>query len=91
MIIEVLVNMVSILLQTVLGLLPNIPQFPTSLTTALDNFSLYLAKGVNYLVMIFGWPFLWACAGLLVVILAFEQIYHGVMWVITKLPIGVKK
>ena len=76
MIIEAFLTAVTVVLKAIFGILPSLP--PIALAGA--TFLFYYILGA------FFYPVLLMAVALL----GFEHIYHFVMWVIKKLPIGVK-
>lgn len=90
MIIEVIFEMVKILLTSVLGILPDIPPVPVVISDAVDYLLVEISRAMQYISEIFGYAFSLVVAGCLLIMLTFNQIYHLVMWIIRKLPIGAQ-
>lgn len=91
MIFNVIFELVETLLTTVLGILPSLPEMPAGIVTVADTLNQYLVWGVRYVIVYFlGGTFVALILPLIVVLVNFTWIYHSVMWVIKKLPIGAK-
>lgn len=91
MIIETLLNMINLLLTTIFGLLPNIPSLPSSfqdtITYVLD---IIFNNGTALLGFFVHINTLKILAPIGLIIFNLDKIYHLIMFVLKKLPIGVK-
>lgn len=79
------------LLATVFVVMPDLPPTPDILIAMQDTFNLFLHKVVQ-LIFYFLTPTL-AFASLLIVsaVFASEPVYHGIMWILRKIPVlGIK-
>lgn len=90
MILNVFFGAISALIQTVFGILPDLPDMPTGITNALDVASDVVVFGTRFLAYYIGGTFLLILIPILIIYANFNWIYHLVMWIIKKLPIGVK-
>jgi len=89
MIFEALFTLISVLLQSVLGILPDLPAVSTSISDAGDWIIDIVGSVMFVPFHLLGVSFTLAMFGALVLLIAFDQIYHTVMWILRKLPIGV--
>lgn len=90
MIFNVFFAAISVLIQTVFGILPDLPAMPTGITNALDLVVDIVVFGTRYLRYYLGSTFFLVLVPVLVIYANFNWIYHLVMWILKKLPIGVK-
>lgn len=89
MIFNVILEMLNILIQTILGILPNMPAIPTFVENITTSFIGILQYGVFWLYFLIGRPFTLAFIPLFILLVNFNWIYHSALWIIKKLPIGV--
>ena len=90
MIFNIFFGAISTLIQTVFGVLPDLPDMPVGITNALDMIPDMIRFGSRFLSYYIGSTFLLVMIPILVVLVNFNWIYHLVFWIIKKLPIGVK-
>lgn len=90
MIFNVFFAAISTLIQTVFGILPDLPDMPVGITNALETVRDFILYGVSVLGSLLGWTFLLIVLPILIVLANFNWIYHLVLWILKKLPIGVK-
>lgn len=64
----------------------NIPNFPVEITSVVDQIFNYVAIGLRFVLIFFDMNFLRACIPVLLIIINFEHIYEGVMFVMRKVP-----
>jgi hypothetical protein len=86
MIFDTLITGIFALITTVLGVLPSLPAIPTDITTPMESFFTFVHDGAAILDMVLTTPLLTAAILVIAGTLAFEQIYHGVMWLVRKIP-----
>lgn len=90
MILNVFFGAISALIQTVFGVLPDLPDMPAGIVTALDTIPEMVRFGSRYLSYYIGSTFMLVMIPILIILANFNWIYHLVIWVLKKLPIGVK-
>ena len=90
MIVEAIINLITLLLKTVLGVLPDIPDFPQSLLTSIDNVATTIFGNLNLLGLFVRIDTIKILVPLVIVAVNFEHIYHFAMWLIKKLPISTE-
>lgn len=90
MIIEAIINLVTILLKFIFDLLPNVPDFPDGLLSSIDNVTSVIFDNLNLLGLFVRIDTIKILVPLLIVVINFEYIYHFAMWVIKKLPISTE-
>lgn len=90
MILNVFFAAISTLIQTVFGVLPSLPDMPAGITDALDNIPSIVRFGTRFLSYYIGGTYLLILIPLLIALANFNWIYHLAIWIIKKLPIGVK-
>ena len=90
MLIELIVNIFTATLKTLLSLLPNIPQLPNSLSTSLNNVFTTIFNNVGLIGLFFRISTIKILVPLVIVVVNFEHIYHFIMWIIKKLPLSVE-
>lgn len=89
MIIEAVVNMLVALVQTLFGWI-NLPAFPVSLDAAIQTFEGLIFDNLSLLGLFVNVETLKVAVPLFVVIVNFDKLYRLTMWVIRKLPLGIK-
>lgn len=89
MIIEAVVNMLVALVQTLFGWI-NLPAFPASLDAAIQTFESLIFDNLFLLGLFVNVETLKVAVPLFVVIVNFDKLYRLTMWVIKKLPLGIK-
>ncbi|MFZ2836169.1 MAG: hypothetical protein WAZ21_02520 [Candidatus Saccharimonadales bacterium] len=89
MIIDGLIIGIVATLKTVFGILPSLPPLDPLIASAAEWVITTLEGATFIFYYIFGALF-YPILVLTIALLGFEHIYHFVMWVIKKLPIGVK-
>lgn len=89
MIIEAIINLITLLLKTVFGILPNIPDFPNSLLNSIDNVLNIIFSNLDLLGLFVRIDTIKILVPLIIVVVNFEYIYHFSMWLIKKLPISI--
>jgi len=90
MIFNVFFAAISTLIQTVFGILPDLPDMPAGIVTALETVTDILIFGTRFIAYYVGSTFLLVLLPILIIYANFNWIYHLVFWIIKKLPIGVK-
>jgi len=88
MIFEALFTLVNLILQAVLGVLPDLPAISSDITDAGDWLIDTTARVVFVPFHLLGVGFTLAMFSAIVALLSFDYLYHFVMWVVRKLPIG---
>lgn len=89
MIIEAFLTAVTTVLKAIFGILPSLPPIAPVISDAAEWIITTLAGATFLFYYILG-AFFYPVLLMTVALLSFEHIYHFVMWVIKKLPIGVK-
>lgn len=89
MIFNVLFGAISTLIQTVFGVLPELPDMPTGITNALETATDFIIYGVRVISSMIGWEFMLIVMPILIILANFNWIYHLTIWILRKLPIGV--
>lgn len=74
----------------VFGILPDIPDLPSGITNVLDTGLDFISNGFTFVTYIFGSAYLLVVLPLLIILINFRWIYHLVMWIVRKLPIGAQ-
>lgn len=88
MIVQYILSAISAVIRFAFSILPNLPQAPTWLETTLDAFVSTIVSGIGIVsYIITPQIFIFVCLTSLLII-NFEYVYHLVLWVIKKLPIG---
>lgn len=90
MIIEVIINLVTILLKFIFDLLPDVPDFPQSLLSSIDNVTSVVFNNLSLLGLFVRIDTIKILVPLVIIVVNFEHIYHFAMWVIKKLPISTE-
>lgn len=90
MIIEAIINLITSLLKFIFGLLPNVPGFPQSLLTSIDNVTDTIFNNLDLLCLFVRIDTIKILVPLVIVAVNFEHIYHFAMWLIKKLPISTE-
>lgn len=90
MIVEAIINLVTIFLKFIFDLLPSIPDFPQSLLISIDNVTSVIFGNLNLLGLFVRIDTIKILVPLIIVVVNFERIYHFAIWVIKKLPISTE-
>ena len=91
MIIETLFELVKLLLTTVLGVLPNLPAMPEALINSINYIlDLLFNEGASLLGFFVRIDTIKLIAPIAVLIFNLDKIYSLILWVIKKLPLGMK-
>lgn len=88
MIVDFILGVLIGTLKAVLGVLPSLPAMPTAVVTAGDWALSVVGSGVFFLKYVYGSELLLAMLAVIVVLFNFEHIYHLVIWIWRKLPLG---
>lgn len=81
----------SALLTTVIALMPNLPPIDPAIEAVGDSIMGFMSQAYFLLAYIFSPPLLVFAFTSAIGILFFEHIYHGLMWVLRKIPVlGIK-
>ena len=92
MILEAIFAMVKLLVQGILFIIPSLPSVPASFTTSVNSVLSTIFDNGGSLIGLFVRPITFVIvAPILLVIINFEYIYKIVMWIITKIPLGIKR
>lgn len=89
MIITIILNLLKSLLFIAFGWI-NIPALPTEITTNLNSFLDLIFNNLTLLGFFIRPLTLTIVIPVLIIVLNFDNIYKFTMWIIRKLPIGVK-
>lgn len=69
----------------------NLPEIPTAIQTGWDSFIDFIAQWRSFFVYWLSGPIYIAVLTIGIAIIAFEPLYHGIMWVLRKIPaLGIK-
>lgn len=90
MIINIFLTAIMTIAQTLFDILPDLPDMPAGITNALDVLPDVIRFTSRLVVMFVGRTFYLVVLPLIILLINFNWIYHGTMWLIRKLPIGVK-
>lgn len=86
MVFELIISSIVTLIKAVLSVLPSVPATPTAVISggqwAIDQ----IVSVVSLLTMLFSAPLFVAMVAVGGSIIAFEAVYHVVMWVLKKVP-----
>lgn len=88
MIIEFFLNSVASVLKLIFGILPSLPPMPEWITDFTVLISDFIIGGIFFVSYLLTPQLLIFLITTLVVITQFDIIYHGVLWVLRKLPIS---
>ena len=89
MILELIITGITTILKIVLGILPNIPQLPDSITSSIDRVMNVIFNNVGLLGIFVRISTIKLLVPLVIIVVNFEHIYHFVMWIIKKLPLAI--
>ncbi len=89
MILELIITGITAVLKIVLGILPNIPQLPDSITSSIDRVMNVIFNNVGLLGIFVRISTIKLLVPLVIIVVNFEHIYHFVMWIIKKLPLAI--
>ena len=90
MVLELIWEALKALVMVVLGVLPDLPDMPSTIESAAQNVTGWFQKTHDILEIYLGQSFMTAALVIVIGLFTFEYIYHAVMWIIKKLPIGVQ-
>ena len=86
MIIEFILNTVTNVIQSVLGILPDLPAMPAWITDYTDILVSIITAPLEIMAYILTPAILIFVLTTTLVVFNFEIVYHAVMWVVRKLP-----
>lgn len=86
MIIDAILSVLVGVLKLIMTPLPSLPAISTTISDAGTWLINLVSNASGYLQAIYSAPLLAAVIALFVVLLAFEQIYWTVMWIVKKIP-----
>lgn len=90
MIIEAIENFITLILQFILNIIPNLPDLPQNLKDALINYiDLIFNYGGNFIGIFVRISTLKVVLPLLILAINFDKIYEVLMWIIKKIPINI--
>jgi len=90
MIISAIVTGFLELLKMIFGVLPTLPAMPSAVTDVSSWFITMTSNVSAILDYLYGHYLYLALIGATILLFQFENIYHLTMWIIRKLPIGIK-
>jgi len=90
MLLNIIVDIIAGIFTALNGLIPNIPTMPTEISDIADTLSTSIATGWGTIVGFFGVGFMVAVLGMVIAIINFTHVYHLILWVLRKLPIGTQ-
>lgn len=90
MIIQFLFNIILTLLKTIFSILPDLPQLPSALLASVNTVMTVIFDNIKLLGFFFPISTIKIMVPLVLVVINFDKIYHFTLWVVKKLPIGVK-
>lgn len=85
MVIKALMDLIAKLLQTLLGFI-QIPNFPESWTTAINQTLDLILGNVGLVDLVIPWEVVKLGIPLLIAIVNMDKIYDGIMWILRKIP-----
>lgn len=88
MIFNILIDMIAGAFTGLDKLVPDIPALPAEITSIGTTLTNSIASGYGVIAGFFGTGFLIAILTMVIAIINFTHIYHLVLWVIRKLPVG---
>jgi hypothetical protein len=88
MIVEFVINTIVTLVKLIFGWI-NLPSLPSVITDAFSYVLSMVSDVSGLLHYIFSTPLFIAIVGVVVAVLAFDQLYHLTMWIVRKLPISI--
>ena len=87
----ILITIGVALLMGIIVLMPNFPPTPDSFNDILEQLADFMGGISHVLIYIFGTQLFLAFIGIFVAVMVAEPVYHGVMWVLRKIPVlGIK-
>lgn len=90
MIVEAILNLVYNLLTLVFSILPDLPSFDIGVLSSVSYVINLIFNNTGLLGFFIRVSTIKLFVPLIILALTFEEVYHFAMWIITKLPIGVK-
>lgn len=91
MILEVIMNLVRGLLDTVFALLPNVPDFDITLLDSLTTYMNMIFDNLGLLGFFVRISTIKTLTPWIIIVISFESVYHFALWVIHKIPfLGIK-
>jgi hypothetical protein len=91
MILEAIISALTGMLKLIFGIFPDLPDIPTAVSDGGDWAVDTIGGAMGFMTVLYSAPLLVAIVVLLVALLAFDQIYWLVLWVLKKIPIlGIK-
>lgn len=87
MIINFLVNILTSLIKTIFGILPDLPATPTAITDGGQWIIDQIVGVISILTTILTPQLVAAVVIVLIAELTFQNIYHGVMFILRKIPV----
>lgn len=91
MIIQFLFNIILTLLKTIFSVLPDLPQLPSALLASVNTVMTVIFDNIKLLGFFFPISTIKIMVPLILIVINFDKIYHFTLWVVKKLPIGVKQ
>lgn len=86
MLIELLLDMIQNIFTFLFGLLPNIPQVPTSITTPINTFFDFIFNNAGIIGVFVDINLIKVIVPLTILVINFNNIYKLFMWIIRKIP-----
>ena len=86
MIVDGLIHVLLGVVTTIVSVFPTLPAIDPSIVTAGNWVTTTLGQGASFAQFLYGTALFNAIIAVLIAIWAFEPIYHGVMWVLKKIP-----
>lgn len=90
MIIMALLQFIFGTLKVIFGWL-NLPDMPIEITSVIDEVKSYIIEGLPIVWCFFDKKITTICLGVSLAAMNFEKIYYFLMWILSKLPIGINK
>lgn len=91
MVIEAIVLIMYLLVRAPFTLIPDLPAMPTNVTDFEDNFASYISGTSGFLNYLFTPVLLNAIWVMIATLVIFKYGYGVLLWILTKLPIGVNR
>lgn len=86
MIVDFILHVLLGIVSGILSVFPTLPAIDPSIVTAGNWITTTLGQGASFAQFLYGSTLFNAIIAVLIAVWAFEPIYHGVMWVLKKIP-----
>lgn len=90
MIINIIFELFKLILMGVFGILPDLPDMPAGIVSVLDTAQDFLVYGFRFVAYVLTPTFMLVILPVILIMINFKWIYHLVMWIVRKLPLGAQ-